>query len=49
MAAAKYQWVEKLGHVQPLLESPVNKVAFAGLNDVRTQLIYACATLWRTG
>ena len=28
MAAAKYQWVEKLGHVQPLLESPVNKVAF---------------------
>lgn len=36
---AKYSWLQKLGIVQPLMESPVNKISFASLHDVRTQLV----------
>ena len=36
---AKYHWLQKLGSMQPLLESPINKISFASLHDVRTQLV----------
>lgn len=36
---AKYAWLEKLQCMQPLAEAPVNKITFASLSEVRTQLI----------
>lgn len=36
---AKYNWLQKMGSMQPLMESPVNKVCFSSLHDIRTQLI----------